>query len=61
MRLLSKVSLSVAEAFSVGAYAQMIVILGLQLIVTSSNRLLILMMCKIFVAIFSTINNPILS
>ena len=56
--LLQKVSLSVVEASSVGAYVQMIVILGLQLIVTSSIRLLILLTCRIFHTILWVIKRP---
>ena len=47
IRLLQKVSLSFAEAPSVGSYEEMFVTFGLQSIVTSNCLLLILLMCKI--------------
>ena len=47
IRLLQKVSLSFAEAPSVGSYEEMFVTSGLQSIVTSNCLLLILLMCKI--------------
>lgn len=51
-------SLSVAESSSVGAYVQMIAILGFQLIVSSNIRLLIFLMCKKFFAVLSVIRRP---
>ena len=47
IRLLQKVSLSFAEAPSVGSYEEMFVTFGLQSIVTSNCLLLILLMCRI--------------
>ena len=47
IRLLQKVTLSFAEAPSVGSYEEMFVTFGLQSIVTSNCLLLILLMCKI--------------
>ena len=46
------------EASSVGAYVEIIVFLGLQLIVTSNIPLLIWLMFKMFIAILLVIWRP---